>query len=46
MKVLDEQMALRDINLCQKHKDTLVKKTTLQIAREIIEWDKEHFPEQ
>jgi len=44
IKVLEEQMSLRDINLYQQHKDYKVKKTTLQIAREIIEWDQEHFP--
>ena len=44
IKVLDEQMALRDINLYTVYKNSKVKKTTLQIAREIIEWDQEHFP--
>ena len=44
IKVLEEQMSLRDINLYQQHKDYKVKKTTLQIAREILEWDQEHFP--
>ena len=45
IKVLEEQIALRDIRPYIEYKDSKVMKTKLQLAREIIRWDKEHFPE-
>ena len=44
IKVVEEQIALRDIRPYREYKDSKVMKTKLELAREIIRWDVEHFP--
>ena len=40
-----KQIALRDFRPYLEYKNSKVMKTKLQLAREIIRWDKEHFPD-
>ena len=45
IKAVGEQIALRDIRPYREYKDSKVMETKLELSREIIRWDAEHFPE-